>query len=456
MPDMMAGTHRAGGRWYWRTLCLACLVLPLPLVAQDDVKEPESAAAPAAPPDVIARIEFVGNRVTRRQILLQEMLVKEGDVADPALIEQSRQAIMDLGLFTAVHAVVEPDEGGSLLRIILKEKYYILPVPKLNRNDKDKFNLGAEISFDNLGGHNQQLKIKYETEEATGLSGGQINTRSLSYYYPRVYGSPYLFRTEISELHQPAEVVTGGVLGSLYDKQEWKVGLQVSRWINRTGPSRGWQIGGGIIWRHNAYDYVSMATTSTFQDAQAVGLTLLGQYVDVRDFLFSRQGYEYGYIGEYGAPVLGSDTQYTRHEFFYRQYMLLAGRPHENIDFQGRLGLSSGDIFLGDTTAYSIGGSRSLRGYDSGSLAGNAFVLFNVQYLRPLFGYYPLRGVLFLDAGNAYPNNEQINLGDLKWSAGVGLRLRVKSFVKFNLRMDASYAYDTGEYRLFAGTSEVF
>ena len=81
--------------------------------------------------------------------------------------------------------------------------------------------------------------------------------------------------------------------------------------------------------------------------------------------------------------------------------------------------------------------------------------MFNVQYLRPFFDYYPLRGA-FLDVGNSYPSNEEISLGDLKWSVGIGFRLRLKSFVKIDLRVDAAYAYDTGEYKLFAGTREVF
>ena len=454
---MIAGTRMVGGgRRLKLVLCLICTVLPLPLAAQNDVEKVDASPAIAAPSAVIARIEFAGNRVTRPRILLQEMLVKEGDIADPAPIERSRQAIMDLGLFTSVRAVVEPGDDGSVLRIIVKEKYYILPVPKLNRDENNNFSLGAELSLDNLAGLNQQLKIKYETDDATGLSGGQINTHSLSYYYPRVLGSEYLVRSDISQQYSPLEVVTGSVLDSLYEKEAWATSLQVSRWINRTGPSRGWQVGAGMVWRRNIYDYVSGTRTDAFQDARAVGLTLLWQFIDVRDYLFSRQGQEYGYNGEYGAPVLGSDTQYTRHELFYRKYILLEGRPHENIDYQARLGLSSGDLFPSDTTAYSIGGSRTLRGYDSGSFPGNSFVLLNVQYLRPFFGYYPLRGALFLDVGNAYPSNEEINLGDLKWSVGVGFRLRLKSFVKIDLRVDAAYAYDTGEYKIFAGTREVF
>ena len=64
--------------------------------------------------------------------------------------------------------------------------------------------------------------------------------------------------------------------------------------------------------------------------------------------------------------------------------------------------------------------------------------------------------MLFLDVGNAYPSNTEMHLGDLKWDVGIGFRLRLKSFVKIDLRVDAAYSYDTGEWKYFAGTKEVF
>jgi outer membrane protein assembly factor BamA len=364
---------------------------------------------------------------------------------------------MDLGLFVSVKAALETNEDGAVLRITVKEKYYILPVPKLNRNeDNNTYSWGGELALNNLAGLNQTLKVRYESQQADALSGGKTETSLLSYDYPRVFGGPYEFRTDITQVRTPAEVVTNGVLESLYELQGRTVSMQVSRWLAPIGPSRGWQVGGGLVWRRNNYDYVDYAPTSTLQDSQAVGVSVLGQYVDVHDYLYSRSGVQYGYTGEYGAPLLGSDTLYTRHAFFYRHYILLDGRPHENFEFQSLLSLSSGDVFLGDTYAYAIGGSRTLRGYTSGSITGNAFVILNVQYLRPFFGYYPLRGVVFVDIGNAYPSNERINLGDLKWSTGLGLRFRLKSFVNIELRVDVAYAYDTGQYKIIAGTKEAF
>jgi outer membrane protein assembly factor BamA len=453
----------------WRWLWLACYVVALPALAQEATEKPVATPAgqpadqsPAqkpsaeAPAGVIKAIEFSGNRVTRRQILLQEMVVKVGDPANPQLIERSRQAIMDLGLFVWVHARVASAEGGVILHIEVKEKYYILPVPKLDRDAENRISLGMELTLDNLGGYNQQLKYRYENQSADGLSGGKINTDLVSYSYPRMFGSPYNFQAGVTEQTLPAEGVTDGMLTSLYRLQSWTGSFTLSRWLNRSGPSTGWQVGGGAVVRTNRYEYLSGAMDPDFISAKAVGITLLGQYVDVHDYLYSRSGVAYGYNGEYGDPTIGSDTHYTRHLFYYRRYWLLPNVPHENLDLQTEVGLSSGDMFPNDVYAYALGGNSSLRGYDSGAFTGNAYVLLNVQYLRPLFGYFPLRGVLFADIGNAYPSNQELHLGDLHWDAGVGLRLRLKSFVKIDLRVDVAYARDTGEVKVFAGSKELF
>jgi outer membrane protein assembly factor BamA len=471
MSDMIASARRAGGgRRLGLAFCLICVLSPGPAAAQDAVKKEVEGLppAPVASTDIITRIEFFGNRVTQPQIMLQEMVVKEGDIADAARIEQSRQAIMNLGLFISVRAKLEPAANGVVLRIVVKEKIYILPVPKLDRDDDNNISLGAELSFDNLAGLNQKLKLRYSNEDAQTVSEKKITTSLVSFSYPRVFGSRWLLHSELTQVYSPAEVMVGTTYDpestptddSLYKKKAWTMAVQASRWLDPLGLSRGWQLGSGLVWRHNSYDFVAGKQTSVFQDSQAVGVSLLGQYFDVRDYLFSRSGKEYGYTGEFGTRTLGSDTSYTRHEFFHRTYLLLDGRPHENIDIQGRLGLSSGDLFPGEGYAYSLGGSKTLRGYKTGSSPGNSYLLFNVQYLRPFFKYYPFRGALFLDVGNAYPSNTEMHLGKVKWDVGIGFRLRLKSFVKLDLRVDAAYAYDSGdrngELKYFFGTKEIF
>ncbi|MCK7497330.1 MAG: BamA/TamA family outer membrane protein [Comamonadaceae bacterium] len=275
--------------------------------------------------------------------------------------------------------------------------------------------------------------MRYETENTDDtVTDGEITSWSFDYNYPRVAGSPWVLQTNIDQTSRPTEIVTDGVVTSLYDSESWTASILASRWLNLRGPSRGWLVGTGVVWRRNSYEYRSGTVTDTFFEQNAAGLTAQVQFRDVRDYLFSRSGWQYGYQGEFGEPAIGADQHYTRHEFFYRHYILLPGRPHTNIDVQAKLGLSSGEIFTSEEYAYALGGSKSLRGFDRNSLIGDAYVLLNVQYLQPLFGYNALRGVVFLDVGNAYPSNTELHLGDLGRDVGVGLRLRLKSFVKID------------------------
>jgi len=439
---------RAGVAWF---LVLAGLALCLPVAVAQDDEEQEGLPSIASRGELIQAIEFHGNKVTRRQILLQEMLVQVGDVADPALIEQSRQAIMNLGLFTSVVATTDHRDDGVILHFHLKEKYYILPVPKLNRDDENKFSYGAEITVDNLLGLNQQLKLRYETEDTETVTDGEIVNYLLSYSYPRILGSAWLLGAEAVLVRQPVESSS-----SVYEQDAWSAAFRLSRWLNRRGPSRGWQIGSGLVWRQNSYEYRSGPPTDTYIDASAVGVPLSVQFIDVNDYLFSRGGIDYGYIGELGAPALGSDNHYNRHELYYRRYISLPNRPHQNIDLQVKLGLASGQMFPNETYAYSLGGSRTLRAYPTGSVSGNSYLLANVQYLFPLFRYYPVRFAVFADIGNAYPSNTEMHLGKVLWDVGVGFRVRLKAFVKIDLRVDAAWNPETGDTRVFAGTKEIF
>ncbi|HJX18976.1 MAG TPA: POTRA domain-containing protein, partial [Acidiferrobacterales bacterium] len=109
---------RAAGYAGWRrpVFWLLCVAVALPVQARNATEDVAGVPAGGASADIISAIEFSGNRVTNPKILRYEILVKEGDIADPALIERSRQAIMDLGLFVSVDASVERRDDGTVLR----------------------------------------------------------------------------------------------------------------------------------------------------------------------------------------------------------------------------------------------------------------------------------------------------------------------------------------------------
>jgi len=80
-----------------------------------------------------------------------------------------------------------------------------------------------------------------------------------------------------------------------------------------------------------------------------------------------------------------------------------------------------------------LGGINSIRSFGSGQVSprdpetndrigGNKMVLFNTEFLFPLVKEQGVRGVIFFDAGNAYDNGDNIDLGDLKYAIGGGIR----------------------------------
>lgn len=418
----------------------------------------EAVVAPAAPvesaPPIIREIRFAGNKVTQPGILLQEMTLTVGDRAYASEIEVSRQAIMDLGLFKSVTAETAPMDDGVSLLITVDEKYYILPIPKLNRDADNNISLGAQLRLDNLGGLNQQFKFTYENERSS-LETVQdlIQIWELEYHYPRVLGTANQVDLYVSRRETPTGSVDSAGAPVLYTNTFDYFNLGLGRWLVKQGPTRGWHGGFSLVLQKQAIDVFQGMPSAL--DGVGVGIGAFFEYTNVRNLLYSRNGREFGWLGEFGAPWLGSDTDYTRHLLYYRAYYPVTNRPHTTINTQVQLGLASDTLFGG--LAYSLGGSKSLRGYPAGGLLGNAFMLVNMEWLTPLNrDYLPLLGGVILDIGNTYPSNSELNLSDPKIGAGFALRYKLKSFVKIELRLDYVYNVDTGEWKAYAGTREAF
>jgi len=78
-----------------------------------------------------------------------------------------------------------------------------------------------------------------------------------------------------------------------------------------------------------------------------------------------------------------------------------------------------------------LGGINTIRGFRTRSIGpkdtatnevigGDKEVFANFEYIFPLVEAQRVKGLIFFDAGNAYDTN--IDLGDLRTSAGVGIR----------------------------------
>lgn len=411
----------------------------------------------------ISAIKFEGNEKTKEIVLRQELLIHEGDEVDEKKIEDSRQAMMNLGLFKSVTTRMEEETAGIRLIFTVEERYYMLPIPLFNVkviNDNiaegvESYTYGVQLRLDNLMGLNQRLKIEYETEEPEddafeNISYSPKEHIGFEYYDPRIIGTEFQFSLKAKHVDETVQEFEDDILTGQYRQKTASGGFNISRLLDEEWFGDGWSAGFGMY-----------TVVTNYQDATGTGL----EYEDntrfevsselnldeVKEHPYHRHGRAYGYKLTVSSTMLGSDYSYTRHLLYYRRYLPL-DIPDSNFNHQVQLGLANGD----DEEAYSLGNKNLLRGYDNDYVTGNAMFLYNGEYHQQFSTYRQLRGVLFIDVGNAWESPNDIDLGRLYTSLGVGFRWRVQSFVDVTLRADYGYAVKEGTSAVYVSTKASF
>ena len=132
---------------------------------------------------------------------------------------------------------------------------------------------------------------------------------------------------------------------------------------------------------------------------------------------------------EYAAETLGSQLRFVKflvqESYFHRFGAVVVA---SGVRFGGVRGL---DQVIVPSEQFFAGGGNTVRGYKEDSLGpvdflgepagGNALLVFNQEVRFPIYRW--IRGVGFLDAGNAFPFVTDVRVSELKVGVGVGLRL---------------------------------
>jgi outer membrane protein assembly factor BamA len=397
----------------------------------------------------IEEIRFEGNKVTKDIVLRDELYFKKGDPFSKEKLIKSRQSIQNLSLFKWVDARAERGKNGVIVTFTVSEKWYLIPIPRLGRNADGDISYGGELRWDNALGLNQQFKLVSEQEDK---STGETQQRvSLEYNIPKIPATPYGVASNIERKRTLKDSVdeSGVVLGSYYEYSD-VFNVALSRWLKRTAPSQGWKGSIGMNWTRNYYQ-VDSGLPALQSDHRQLNLGVGAGFSGVNDHEFYRSGEEYGAAVGFGRTALGSDENYYNIGVDWRRYQPIHMPIWSNVNFQFRTGFNHGqqDVF-------SLGGSDTMRGIlEADSLQGDVYALINVNWLIPNPKYPALRWNIFTDIGNAWPR-EDVNL--LRWEKtfGVGARWKIRSLVRVSLRLDIGYNPATGDYKVYAGTNNMF
>jgi outer membrane protein assembly factor BamA len=106
-------------------------------------------------------IIITGNEKTDNFIILNELSFHAGDKVNPKILEYNRERVYSLGIFTQVKIIPLEVDSVNIVNIVVRESWYIFPIPFLyvNNNDWGELSYGIDLLVQNFRGNNEKIRI---------------------------------------------------------------------------------------------------------------------------------------------------------------------------------------------------------------------------------------------------------------------------------------------------------
>jgi len=361
------------------------------------------------------KIIIGGNIKTRDKIIRRELRVYEQELYSGRQLKRSVRNLYRLDYFEDIK--VDTVKGSSDDKMILKIDVTEKPTGSFTfgggySSVENLFAMGS-LSQKNLFGRGQTLALKAELGENT--------TR-----YTLSFTEPWLFDIPLS------------------------AGFDLYNWEKDYDEYDKDSIGGGVRFGYPVYDFTRAYLSYAYESADVRNIAtyaaksieeLEGTNVtssittklryDSRNRIFNpSEGSDHSATVQYAG--LGGDIAFTKLQGETGWYIPLI---KSTVGFlhaaSGYVTENSGGK-LPDYERFYLGGINSLRGFkwrdisardeDGARIGGEKFMQFNAEFTFPLVKSAGFGGVIFFDTGNVYGNNENIDLGNMRETAGFGFR----------------------------------
>ena len=459
--------------------------------------------------------------VTRENVIRRVLLFKPGDEFDPELLAESERKLRQLAYIGEANifitreeeqavdiAVVTQDQWSTLVSLILSQgggrTTFGAGVEEFNLFGFGK-QIFSEISHESREGTTLTLRYRdpqlfgsrWTTEEAfvTGPFIDQISAQLIRPFYAldtRWAGGVAASKTdetirlfsggdEISRLG--LETASVQILGArALGKRFTKIRLQLTyRFLRRDFSA----LGDLTTTPLPADELIhGLTATLTFENLNFAKEKQLDNFVRTEDLTLGRTTSLS--FGRTGLPVPEgvkrfelSGRRREAHQLATNQYLILilAAQTLFEKDTIASLRLQYYHKWLRSQTLacnlefdyghdleasrqFLLGGDSGLRGYRAREFAGDKLFLFNLEnrLFTPLtILTVALGGVLFFDAGNVWGNGEAIDLADLHYSLGAGLRLGYTKSPSSRVgRIDFAWPINRGGFEVSIGVGQQF
>jgi outer membrane protein insertion porin family len=364
---------------------------------------------------------IIGNEQTKEKVIKREFLHKEDTPLDYGLLIKEKHRLYKLGLFTDVE--VTPSEKADNKKDILY---------KVKEGDPGALEFGFgygeyerlrgffDISYKNLWGINDQ--VSFRTEMST-----------LERRFMVSYNEPWFMNKEVTFksllLHE--------------DRKEKSIDTKEIRYrLRRDSATAGIEkkITETLKGELN-YDFSLVKTIDVKPDIiltkEDTGTLVIsgirpGFIYDTRDNPFEpRSGVIAGASFKFASAAFLSETDFAKLILYANKYQSLSKRLVLAVSLRG--GVAQGldkTRELPLVERFFLGGRTTVRGYEQDTLGpkgvngtptgGNAFVMGNLELRTDVGKGFGI--VTFLDGGNVFKKANNLDITNLKYTAGVGLR----------------------------------
>jgi outer membrane protein insertion porin family len=356
-----------------------------------------------------------GNTKTRDKVIRRELKVYEQELYSGKRLKQGVNNLYRLEYFEEVKTNTAKGSADDkmILKIDVTEKPTGTFTFGAGYSSVESVFGSASISQRNLFGRGQTLQLT-----------GQVGSRTTRYNLN--FTEPWLFDIPLS------------------------AGFNIYNWETDYDDYDRHSIGGGVRFGYPVYDFTRVYLHYNYDDADIDNISenaaksikdLEGTNItskvsttlsyDSRDRLFNpTKGSDHSIKLEYAG--LGGNIGFTKYELEIGWIIPLLW-THTGF-LHGKAGYVTENPGgkLPDYERYYLGGINSMRGFEwrgiyaldeeGNEIGGDKLVQFNVEYRIPLLPEQGIVGVLFYDMGDVYNNDESIDLGNLKQSAGFGFR----------------------------------
>lgn len=412
---------------------------------------------------------------TREFIITREFETQPGDVFNQQQVQTDLQRVFGLGIFEDVRVSLDPGQDPRQVDVIV------------NVIERNTGSIGAGVGFSsasglfgsvsyqeqNLGGNNQRLGAEIQLGERDFLF-------DINFTDPWIAGDPYrtsysvnAFRREsISLIFDGGEDEVELENGDRPRVNRLGGGVSFSRPLQNWLGLEGWRASLGLQYQHVTVTDADGNITPEDEEGNQLSFTDSGvddlltvQLAAVNDQRNSASQPTSGsllrFSTEQSVPVGNGSILLNRLRASYSYYIPVQitnfTEGAQTLAFNVQAGTVLGD--LPPYEAFSLGGTDSVRGYDSGDVgSGRSFLQASAEYRFPIFAI--VGGAFFVDFGTDLGSGDNVpgdpaGARDKPGSGlGYGLGVRIQSPIGA-IRVDYGFNTD-GEGQLHFGIGERF